>query len=436
MWRGGFRGNNYADYGAAKGAIAMTFHRRDFLKTAAGASLAAGLGGWQAAAATVRSTSAKDAFEFADDRVPMNAANLCPMPAAISESVNRFSRELQRDMSTANRRRIEAMKEAARNSIAAQLGTSPDELAIVRNTSEANSIIVQGAQLAPGDEVLLWDQNHPSNSLAWDVRAAREGFSVRRFQVDTSAGSIDEVVAQFGRLPEVNTRLIAFTHISNVSGFRLPADEICAELKRRYPQIFIHVDGAQTWGVRDVNLHRMGCDSFSGSAHKWFMGPRETGLLYIAEQNLDAVAASVVSIPWGNDVEPSVVGARRYEALGQRDDAAIAALAETVAWHGALTPAAVEHRAMQIADRLREALLDLDVPFVSTNRPEFRSNVVILQAEGESRRALPQKIFEDSGVITAATGGLRMSPHIYNTVDHVERVAAAIARSRSMLGQA
>ncbi len=412
----------------------MAIDRRELLQAVAGMSLGATLGAWRSAAAAVSSPSPASAFGFADDRVPMNAANLCPMPSAIGTAVARFAAELDRDMSSANRRRIEAMKEDARAGLAAQLGVSVDELAIVRNTSEANGIVVQGLSLGPGDEVLLWDENHPSNGLAWDVRAARDGYSVRRFSLPPAPSSIDEVVDHVVRQAGRRTRAMSFTHISNVTGFRLPAAEICASLRRHSPELFIHVDGAQTWGVRDVDLAALGCDSFSGSAHKWLMGPRETGLLYVREARLDEVAASVVSIPWGSEVEPSVAGARRYEALGQRDDAAIAALAETVAWHGAMTPAAVEDRAVAVADRLRDALVDLDLPFVSSNHADFRSNVIILPAAPERLRDLPREVLERSGVITAPVGGLRMSPHIYNTAEHVERVAAALGDLRHRLG--
>jgi selenocysteine lyase/cysteine desulfurase len=414
----------------------MSIARRTFLKSAAGIGVAGSLGAWQQVANALAGDSPAQAFGFADDRVPMNAANLCPMPSAISDAVARYSRELDHDLSSDNRRRIENMKETARSGIAEQLRCSADELAIVRNTSEANSIIVQGLALGSGDEVLLWDQNHPSNSLAWDVRAARDGFTVRRFSVPMDAGSIDEVVAAIVGALGKQTRFLSFTHISNVTGFRLPAAEICDSLRRQRPELFIHMDGAQTWGVRDISLQDIDCDSFSGSAHKWYMGPRETGLLFVRESRQRELSSTVVSIPWGNDIEPSVAGARRYEALGQRDDAAIAALAETVAWHGALTPAGVERRAVAVADALRAALQDIGVPFVSPLHPDFRSTVIILQASKPEARGLPQKVFERSGIITAGTGGLRMSPHVYNTQAHVERVSTAIGEYRDLLGAA
>ena len=122
----------------------MAIRRRDFLKTVGGASLTGSLLGYSTAVVAATSELPDRTFSFADDKVPMNAANLCPRPRAISEAVARFSAELDVDMSGANRSRIMALKNDARDGIARQLGVSAEEIAIVRNTSEANNIVVQG----------------------------------------------------------------------------------------------------------------------------------------------------------------------------------------------------------------------------------------------------------------------------------------------------
>ena len=413
----------------------MTMRRRDFLKGAGGATLTSGLfGAASTAAAAVEASTPDQAFSFAADKVPMNAANLCPMPSAISQAVTRYAESLDVDMSGPNRQRIEAHKTEARAGIARQLGVAPTEIAIVRNTSEANNVIVQGLSLDAGDEVLLWDQNHPSNKVAWDVRANRTGCTVRHFAVPVDTGSIDEVVDLIASSVGPKTRVLSFTHISNVTGFRLPAGEIIAAVRETHPDIHIHVDGAQTWGFADIDLGALDCDSFTGSAHKWYMGPREVGILFVREARQASVWPGVVSVPWGNEAEPSVEGARRYEALGQRDDASIAALVETIAFHDRITPAGVEQLSTTVADLLRESLSDIDVPFVSSKNPLFKSSVIILQAPAENRGELIENVLKDAGVILAGVNGLRLSPHIYNNADHVERVTAAINRSRHLLG--
>jgi selenocysteine lyase/cysteine desulfurase len=229
-----------------------------------------------------------------------------------------------------------------------------------------------------------------------------------------------------------NTRVVAFTHISNITGFRLPANEICAAIKAR-GDIYVHVDGAQTWGAVDVNLKDMGCDSFSGSAHKWFMGPRETGILYVSEANVERVWPNIVSVPWGRDEETSLVGARKFEALGQRDDATIAGLVAAAEFHREITPAGIEKRSMDISNYLRLGLAELDIGLLSPTNPAFTSSVVIVPAPRKRAMNIVTKIFDDSGIITAPVNGLRMAPHVYNTRDHVDRIIASIEKQRRLL---
>ena len=410
----------------------MTIQRREFLKAAAGASLAGSLIGYGSSAAAA--TSSVPAFGFSDDRVPMNAANLCPMPSSVTDAHARYAAELDLDLSSANRKRIEAMKEAARSKIAEMLGTSADELAIVRNTSEANNVIVSGIPLEAGDEVVLWDQNHPSNSTSWEVRVARSGIKTRRFSVPVDTGSIDEVADLFVKAVSDKTKVVSFTHISNITGFRTPAQEICAAIRKRKSDVHIHLDGAQTWGAVDIDLGQVDCDSFSGSAHKWFMGPREVGILFLRERHIDTVWPLTVSVPWGR-VDNPPKGARKFDALGQRDDAAIASLGDAAAFHAAMTPAGIEKQSAMIANRLRAGLQDLEVPFVSTANPHFTSSVIILKALRENAPSLVNQVFDESGIITAPVGGFRMSPHVYNTADHVDRILAAIKKSRGLLAQ-
>ncbi len=411
----------------------MTIKRREFLKAVGGATLAGSvIGAGNASAATSLQIPT---FGFSDDRVPMNAANLCPMPTSVSEAHARYANELDLDLSSANRARIVAMKEAARAQLAEMLGTSADELAIVRNTSEANAIIVAGVPLDAGDEVVLWDQNHPSNSTSWDVRAKRSGIRVRRFSVPTDTGSVDEVVDLFVGAISDKTKVVSFTHISNVTGFHTPMTEICEAIRRRNGDVFIHIDGAQTWGAVDIDLGKVDCDSFSGSAHKWFMGPREVGLLYVRERRIDDVWPLTVSIPWLVADQPPP-GARKFDAFSQRDDAAIASLGDTIAFHKAMTPAGIEKQSMGIANYLRESLEDLEVPFVSTSNPLFTSSVIILKASPQNAAKMVNEVFDASGVITAPVNGFRMSPHVYNTTEHVDRVVAAVKKTRNLLSAA
>ncbi len=357
-------------------------------------------------------------FSFREERVPMNAANLCPSPRVVAERVYALTQDIDRDCSSQNRRKFRSLLEASRAKVARALGVTADEVALVRNTSEANNIINNGLPLETGDEVVVWDQNHPTNNVAWDVRAARFGLTVTRVSVPVHPTGTDELVGVFERALTSRTRVLALTHASNVSGIRLPVAELCEVAHRR--GIHVHVDGAQSWGVLDLDLAALGCDSFSASAHKWFVGPKEVGLLYVKADHIARIWPSVVAPGWGSQVEPRPIGARKFESMGQRDDAALAAIGTTVDFHERVGAARIEARVTALATRVKEGLRDAGYALVTPLAPELSAAVCIAAVEGGGG-GLVNALYEEHGIAGAATGGLRLCPHLYNTVEHVHR---------------
>ena len=357
-------------------------------------------------------------FSFREERVPMNAANLCPSPRVVAERVSGLTRDIDQDCSSQNRRKFGGLLEASRAKVAGALGVTADEVALVRNTSEANNIINNGLPLTTGDEVVVWDQNHPTNNVAWDVRAARFGLTVTRVATPVHPTGADELVGVFERALTPRTRVLALTHASNLSGIRLPVADLCEVAHRR--GIHVHVDGAQSWGVLDLDLVALGCDSFSASAHKWFVGPKEVGLLYVKAEHIARIWPSVVAPSWGTQVEPRPVGARKFESMGQRDDAALAAIGTTVDFHERVGAARIEARVTELATRLKDGLRDAGYALVTPAAPALSAGVCIAAVEG-NRGALVNALYEEHGIAGAATGGLRLCPHLYNTVEHIDR---------------
>lgn len=369
-------------------------------------------------------------FAFREERIPMNAANLCPSPRVVADRVEALTRDIDRDCSFNNRAKFRALLEESRTQVAAQLGVGADEIALVRNTSEANNTVNAGARLSPGDEIVLWDQNHPTNNVAWDVRAARFGFAVKRVSVPSRPSGPGELAAPFVEALSGRTRVLAVTHVSNVSGVRLPVRELAAEARRR--GVHFHVDGAQTWGALDVDLREMGCDSYSASAHKWFMGPKEAGLLYVREDRIGELWPAGVAPGWGADAEPDVKGARKFESLGQRDDACLAAVATAAAFHSAIAPPAAAARIAHLAATLKEQLVEAGLALVTPMAPELSGGVCVVEAPGDGRAAA-NRLYEEHGIAGAATGGLRLCPHVYNTMAHVQRAAEGVKALREVV---
>jgi selenocysteine lyase/cysteine desulfurase len=233
----------------------------------------------------------------------------------------------------------------------------------------------------------------------------------------------EEIVKAFRDALTPKIKLMSFTHVSNTTGVLMPAKALCAVARER--GVFVHVDGAQSFGALKINLADMGCDSYSGSAHKWFMGPKEVGVLYVRKDRQKDVWPSIVSVPWRDDV----VGARKYEALGQRDDGAVAATGKTADFHMMLGADRVEGRMRQVATAIKEGFSKLPgVSLTTSMDPALSAGVVIFKPGDLDSRKVFAKLYDTYHIAGAGMGAnIRLSPHIYNTLGEADRVVAAIS---------
>jgi isopenicillin-N epimerase len=367
----------------------------------------------------------KAQFPLRDGVIPMNAANLAPAPRPVVDAVSHAMAAIEGDVSFQNRAAYDELRERLRARLAASLGVMAEEIAIVRNASEANNIVVGGLPLGRGDEVLLHAENHVSNDVAWRVRAAHSGFTVRSVAVQPDMGH-DEMLATFAASLTPRTRVLSFTDVSNVTGIRLPVRALCALGRER--GLHVHIDGAQSFGMLALDLRELGCDTYATSAHKWFLGPKETGVLYARAGVAPRIRPGVVSLGWGSDADPGPEGARRFEALGQRNDATIAGFDAAVTFHEMIGVDRIEVRIRQLATALKQRLAALPGATLVTPMDDARSGgVVIANFAGVDARTLHERLYREARVASAPTGGLRLCPHICNTLEDVEAAADAVA---------
>jgi len=370
-------------------------------------------------------------FPFPEETVPLNAANLAPSLRTVSERVEAVTRDINRDCSFNNRAKFREFLEDTRSKVASHLNVSADQIALVRNTSEANNTINNGLSLQPGDEIAIWDQNHPTNNVAWDVRAARFGFKVNRVTTPNPPVEQAQIIDAFSAALTARTRVLAITHLSNISGVLLPVRELCEIAARR--NIYVHVDGAQTWGALEVDLAALGCDSYSASAHKWLVGPKEVGILYVKAGRVSEIWPNVVAPGWGDDEEPDVAGARKFESLGQRNDAALCAVGTALEFHQFIGQQQIANRVVELASALKSGIKDLELDLVTPESPDLSGGVCVVKAPSQNRKELVDRFYLDYGIAVASTGGLRICPHIYNTMEHIERTLEAVKALRSLI---
>jgi selenocysteine lyase/cysteine desulfurase len=258
------------------------------------------------------------------------------------------------------------------------------------------------------------------------VRARRDGFVVKSLPVAIPAPSVEKLVADFERAITPRTRVIAITHVTSTTGIRYPAREIAALARKR--NIFVHLDGAQTFGALDVNLSEIGCDSYSASAHKWLMGPLENGILWVRGERIPEIWPSIVTAGWTDHLK----GARKFEVFGQRDDPRVVALEAAVDFINLIGMPAVEARMQALATRAKVQLKEVAAVELKTNlEPELSGGVVKFRLKNVPTKQAYDTLWEKHRLAIAITPsgdseGLRFSPQIYNSMEEVDRAVAAV----------
>lgn len=418
----------------------MRVTRRHFAKLMAAGSAAFVPDGIAARAGT-QSTSVMPAPASADERywesiraqfmmpsdlAVMNAANLCPSSRPVLDALRRATDDIDGDPSPMNREKLGPAKEAVRQAVADFLRVSPDEIVLARNTSEANNLVSSGLDLKAGDEVLVFADNHPSNHQAWSEKAKRFGFTVTLLPIPHPHPGFEYYVDAVRRAITPRTRVLAFTHLTNTAGDLMPAAGMCRAARER--DVLTLVDGAQSFGLLDVDLSETQPDFYTGSAHKWPCGPKETGVLFVSRRVQPRLWPSIYS------AYPGAVGySKTFEGFGQRDEPALIAFGEALAFQTAIGRAAIERRSRGLAQALIEGFSKMPGVTVWTHpSPDRSAAVVSIKPSDLDPGRLAKTLYEKDRIGCAVRGGndrggVRFSPHIYNTSAEVDRVLAAVA---------
>ena len=340
----------------------------------------------------------------------LNAGTDGPLPAsAVRAATEELRREAQEGRAQAHFERRSELSTALRAAYAVTLGCEAVDLALTTSTSDGIAQVLSGLELAPGDEIVTSDEEHPG--LLGALAAARDlrGASVRMV-------ALSEVAEAVGS----RTRLIACSHVGWMSGSLAPAE--LAEV-----DVPVLLDGAQGVGAIGVDVDALGCDAYAGAGQKWLCGPDGTGMLYIAPELLERLSVSRRGYP--NLADPNEgLQARLHEDARRLDSLLLSAeaVACALAAVGVLQAAgweAVHRRASTLATHLAELLTERGravAPRGDTTLVSFSS------VDPEAERAR----LADAGVILRnipGRGWLRASVGAWNDEDDLERLLEVLS---------
>jgi selenocysteine lyase/cysteine desulfurase len=323
--------------------------------------------------------------------------------------------------------------ESIRQKAAKFVGAHPDEIAIVRNTTEGNSLVCQGVDLQQGDEVLLGYLEHESNRQPWNLKAKRHGVVIKEVPIGTPPRSPEEILNAFADAITARTRAIVVAQSDTVIGAYTPVKELAKLAHSK--GLLCFVDGAQVLGMFPVNVHDLGVDTYSATAHKWLDAPAGSALLYVRREAQDRIWPNIVTENWYTYKD-----ARKYECLSRRPWPLVASLEDAIDFQLAIGTARIEQRVRSLAGYLRTRAAEIPhVKLYSSNEARLSGGITSLGIDKVTPARLIEYLRQRFDVYVAARAkgnrypadphgvdGIRVSTHYFNTFEQVDRVLQAL----------
>jgi len=362
----------------------------------------------------------RELFPVTRNVVYFNHAAVGPLSVRACEAMEGHARD-QRDFGALHWKQWYAEIDRARESAARLIGGRPEEVAVLKNTSEGLSFVAGGLRWAEGDNVVTTALEFPSNWTPWK-RLEEQRVECRVAALPT----VDEL----DKLIDERTRIVTVSSVAFHNGFTADLEAIGALCARK--NVLFCVDAIQSVGVLPIDVRKAKIDFLAADGHKWMCGPEGAAIFYVAAERLELL--DVLESGWTNVQRGGkfigcgtewLPDARRFEAgsLNTNGVYGLRAALDLIHEVGIDTIAA---RALQTATLLANELANIGWT-VASPQP-IRSPIVAATPPDVEKSLLRwHRRLEENGIVTAPREGfIRFSPHFYNDREEVERVIGAI----------
>ena len=227
----------------------------------------------------------QQAFSTTRGIINLNNGGVSPQPKIVQSALVRYNEFSNEAPAHTMWSILGPRRETIRTQLAELAGCSPEEIAIVRNTTEALETIIFGLDINRGDEILTTNQDYPSMMRAWRQREKREGVVVKTVSIPTPPENVSQITKALEKGITNKTRVIMVSHIIFLTGQITPVKEICDMAHDRGIEVI--VDAAHSFAHLDYKIPDLGCDYFGTSLHKWLCAPFGTGMLWVKKEKIE-----------------------------------------------------------------------------------------------------------------------------------------------------
>jgi selenocysteine lyase/cysteine desulfurase len=324
--------------------------------------------------------------------------------------------------------------EETRRAAARLLGAEPEEISFTGPTASGLNAIANGLDWAKGDEVVCYLDDYPANVYPW-LALERHGVKPVLLETERIGEITPEIVA---RALTDRTKLVALASASYCSGYRIDLDAIGAQCADR--GVLFSVDAIQTLGAAPVPVANV--DFLSVGAQKWLLGPSGAGILFVKKSRRELLRPAIIG-GW-NVVSPNFIaqrevdfeeGGRKFEP-GAYTHSVLAGLRAAVDLLLEAGPREIWRQILALTQALRDQVAPAGFEFLSPTEEKYRSGILTFRHPRVSSERFVEALAKNDIIVSlrydrAERAWLRVSPHFYNTIEEMQRVAEVLIREGS-----
>lgn len=363
-------------------------------------------------------------FPVAERWAYFDHAAVAPLPRRSGDAIRAWTEDQERN-GCVHWLNWERKLEENRRLVARLLNAEAEEIAYVNSTTQGIGLVAEGFPWQEGDNVVTAAEEYPSNLYPW-MNLRDRGVTLR--QVPSREGRV--WVEDLAEAMDDRTRVLTISHVEWSSGFRNDLDAL-GELCRSRGVAFF-VDAIQGLGPFTIDVKRTPIDFLAADGHKWLLGPEGAGLLFVRCEWIERLRP--LGVGWHSVVgsfnnpqnefrlKPS---AQRWEG-GSFNMPGLQAFSASVGLLLEIGLPAVSERILDRAEAVRERARRAGWSLAGSNRPEDRSGIVALTRDGTDPDALVRQARAQGVALACRRGRLRISPHVYNNADDLDRLAEVL----------
>ncbi|HTW64570.1 MAG TPA: aminotransferase class V-fold PLP-dependent enzyme [Bryobacteraceae bacterium] len=362
----------------------------------------------------------RDEFPVTQNLIYLNHAAVTPLPRRSALAMQSLAQDAL-DFGSLHYDRWLDTYEAVRLAAARLIGAQRHEIALVKNTSEGISVVAQGLDWRPGDRIVAFREEFPSNYYPW-LRLESHRCYVEWLSVRDPLEKIEAACT--------GARMLAISFVQYLSGFRADLNAIGEICQRQH--CFFFVDAIQGLGAFPLNVETAHIDALAADGHKWLLGPEGCGILYVRKIRQDSI--SPVEFGWTN-----VAGYNDYSSrdMTLRQDAGRyeCGTLNTIGCYGLrasielLLEVGVERAAaaiQKLSDQLAVGAMNKGYELLGERTPENGAGIIAVQKPGIDSRKLVHDLKQRGIVAAPRQGWVRLSPHFYISPEEINRVIEAL----------